>query len=69
MRFKHPHLGLPSYLASLGLWSVAWVSYILWLISTYKRVHAMDVLLGLGNLMGAIPKAVTCIFFNLQEIS
>jgi hypothetical protein len=37
-------LGLPSCLASLDLWSVAWVSCILWLIFTH-------VLLGLGCLI------------------
>jgi hypothetical protein len=35
MRFKYPTLGLPTYLASLSPWIVAWVSCTLWLISTY----------------------------------
>jgi hypothetical protein len=42
--FKHPCLCLPSCLASLGLWNVVWVSCILWLISTHKRVYFMHVL-------------------------
>jgi hypothetical protein len=34
VRFKHPCVCLPSYLASLCLWSVGWVSCILWQMST-----------------------------------
>jgi hypothetical protein len=49
-RFKHSHFYLPSCLGSLVLWSVAWISFILWLISTYKWVHTMHILLGLGYL-------------------
>jgi hypothetical protein len=45
--FKHPHLGITSSLAPLCLWIVTCVSCILWLISTYKWVHTMHVLLGL----------------------
>jgi hypothetical protein len=38
---------VPSFLFSFfGLWSVAWVSCILWLISTYSWVHIMHVPLG-----------------------
>ena len=43
VRFKHPPLCLPCYLASLGLWIVVWVSCTLWLISTYKWLHTMHV--------------------------
>jgi hypothetical protein len=41
-------LVLPSCLASWGLWNVVWVFSILWLITTYKGIHAMSFLLGLG---------------------
>jgi hypothetical protein len=50
LRFKHPLLCLPSCLASLGLWSASWVSCILCLISIYKWVHTMHILLGLAYL-------------------
>jgi hypothetical protein len=33
MRFKHPPFGSPCYLASLGLWILAWISFTLWLVS------------------------------------
>ena len=49
-RLKHPSLGSLFYLASLYVWIVAWLSCILWLISTYKWVHTMHVLLGLRYL-------------------
>jgi hypothetical protein len=48
LRFKHAHLCLNSCLVSLVLWSVAWVSYILWLIFIYKWVHTMYDFLALG---------------------
>ena len=50
VRFKLPPLVLPTYLASLSQWIVAWVSCTLWLISTYMWVHTMHVPLGLGYL-------------------
>jgi hypothetical protein len=50
LRFKHLRLDLPSCLAPLGLWSVAWVSCTSWVVSTYQWVHTMQVLLGLGYL-------------------
>jgi hypothetical protein len=50
LRFKHLQLGPPCYLASLGLWIIAWVYYTLWLISTYRWVHIMHVFPGLGYL-------------------
>ena len=46
-RFSYLPQG-PCYLASLGLWIVAWLSCTLWLISTYKLVQTMHILLGLG---------------------
>jgi len=50
VRFMHPPL-IDSYkLDSLGLWIVAWLSFILQLISNYKWVHTMFFFLGLGYL-------------------
>jgi hypothetical protein len=50
VRFKHPPLVPPCYLASLGLLIVEWLSCTLWLIVTYKQVHTRHVFLGLGYL-------------------
>ena len=44
---KHPPLSPPCFLASLGLWMVAWLSYTLRLISIYKWVYIMVVFLSL----------------------
>ena len=41
-----PCWSLSSCLAYLDLWSVAWLSCRFWLISTYKWIHTMQVLLG-----------------------
>jgi hypothetical protein len=46
VRFTHPPLYPPYYLASLCLWIVAWLYCTLWLRSTYKWVHAIYVFLG-----------------------
>jgi hypothetical protein len=50
MRFKHPPLGPAYYLVPLVLWIIAWLSCILWLMSIYKWVHTLPVLLALGYL-------------------
>ena len=48
LRFMIPPLGLPYYLASLGLWIVTWLSFTLQLVSTYKWVHSILVFLTLA---------------------
>jgi hypothetical protein len=58
VRFKHDHLWLPFCLASLGLWSVAWVTCILWLISTNKWVDIRHILLRLSYLSQDIVKCL-----------
>ena len=41
IRFSYVPLGPPYYPVSLGLWIVAWLSYTLWLISSYQWVHTI----------------------------
>jgi hypothetical protein len=44
VRLKHSFLGSSSCPASLGPWSTALASCILWLITTYNWIHTMDLL-------------------------
>jgi hypothetical protein len=50
VRIKSSLWGPLCYLVSLGLWIVAWLVCILWLICTYKWVHTTFVFLGLAHL-------------------
>ena len=45
VRLVHPPWGPPYYLVSLGLRIVAWLSCILWLMSTQNQVHTIHVFL------------------------
>lgn len=47
---RNSPLNHPRYLASLDLWTVALLSFTLWLISTYKWIQTMFVFLYLGYL-------------------
>jgi hypothetical protein len=51
VRLKRPSLEPPYYPVSLSLWIVAWLSWTLWLMSTYKWVPTMSVCLALSYLI------------------
>ena len=61
-----PTFSCPCYLASLGLWIVAWLSFTLQLIPTYKWLHAMFVFLGLGYLTQAFFFLVASICLQIS---
>jgi hypothetical protein len=48
----------PSSPVSLVLCSVAWASCIFWIISTYKLIHTVYVLWGLGYLRMIISRSI-----------
>ena len=48
VKLKHPRLCPSSCPASLSLLTVAWTSWILWLLSTFKWIHKIYIILGLG---------------------
>ena len=66
---QHPGLGLPCCLSSLGLWVVSWVPSALSLISTYKWVHPMQVLLDLGYITWIYPASQRLMHFVVESIS
>jgi hypothetical protein len=75
VRFKHPPLGFTCYLASLGLWIVAWLSWSSWLISIYKwvcimhilRVLVMSLRMIFSGSIHLLEKLMTFFFFFLNS--
>lgn len=60
VRFKHSTLGPPCYFASLGLWTVAWLYYTLWLMPIISNVSLLNfVPLSLAILGGSHSSCVS----------
>ena len=63
-RFNHLTLEHPYYLASLGLLIIAWLSYTLWLLSTFKWVCCFGSGLPCSGWYFLVPS----IFWEIQNI-